>query len=74
MPDFVRAVFGYVATHEFERKDFLIFVHKITGEKTVRLAPPLAKEIAALAIKTVSVRECVKIMNWLIGELKRQGE
>ena len=45
----------------------------VTGEKTVRLAPPLAKEIAALAIKTVSVRECVKIMNWLIGELKRQG-
>ena len=73
-PDIVRAVFGCVATHEFERKDFLIFVHKITGEKTVRLASPLAKEIAALAIKTVSVRECVKITDWLIGELKRQGE
>ena len=70
-PDIVRAVFGYVATHEFERKDFLIFVHKITGEKTVRLASPLAKEIAALAITTVSVRECVKITDWLIKLLSR---
>lgn len=70
-PDIVRAVFGYVATQEFERKDFLIFVHKITGEKTVRLASPLAKEIAALAIKTVSVRECVKITDWLIKLLSR---
>jgi hypothetical protein len=41
------------------------------GEKTVRLAPPLAKEIAALAIKTVSVRECVKITDWLIKMLSR---
>jgi hypothetical protein len=37
-------------------------------EKTVRLAPPLAKEIAALAVKTVSIRECVKIVN-LVGEV-----
>ena len=69
----VRAVFGYAATHEFERQDFLVFVHKITHEKTIRLAPPLAKEIAALTVKTVSVRECVKVVNWLITKLKRPG-
>ena len=64
-PKLVRSVFGYVETHEFEKKDFLVFVHKITGERTVRLAPPLAKEIAALAIRTVGVRECVKTVDWL---------
>jgi hypothetical protein len=31
----------------------------------VRLAPPLAKEIVAVAVKTVSVSECVKTVNWL---------
>jgi CRISPR-associated protein Cas1 len=65
-PKVVKAVFGYVAIHEFEKKDFLVFVHKITGEKTVRLAPPLAKEIALLALKTVSVRECVEVTDWLV--------
>ncbi|TPV99794.1 MAG: hypothetical protein USCAAHI_00764 [Beijerinckiaceae bacterium] len=58
-PGLVRAVFGYTAIHEFEKKDFLVFVHKITYERTVRLAPPLAKEIAALTIKTINVRRWV---------------
>ena len=64
-PRVVRAVFDYVATRDFEKKDFQVYVHKITGERTIRLAPPLAKEIAVLAIKTVSVRECVKNVDWL---------
>jgi CRISPR-associated endonuclease Cas1 len=68
-PGIVRAVFEYVETHTFEKKDFLIFVHKTTGEKTVRLAPKLAKEITALAIRTVSVRECVKAVDWMIKRL-----
>ena len=57
-PKLIKAVFGYVAAHEFERGDFLVFVHKIAAERTVRLAPALAKEIATLAMKTVSVKEC----------------
>jgi CRISPR-associated endonuclease Cas1 len=65
-PRLVSAVFGYAANHEFEKKDFLVFVHKRTREKTVRLAPPLAKEIAVLALKTVSVRECVRTADWLV--------
>jgi len=65
-PRIVRAVFEYVKTHEFEKKDFLVFVHKIGGERTIRLAPRLAKEIAALALKTISVRECVRITDWLV--------
>jgi CRISPR/Cas system-associated endonuclease Cas1 len=69
-PKLIRAVFGYVAAHEFEKRDFLIFVHKITAERTVRLAPPLAKEIAALAVNTVSVRECVKVVRWLVSVIK----
>ena len=70
-PKLVGAVFEYVSNHEFEKRDFLVFVHKITTETTVRLAPPLAKEIVDVAVRAVSVRECVKVVDWLIGELKR---
>ena len=59
-----------IAGHEFERRDFLVFVHKITFERTVRLAPPLAKEIVEVAVKAVSVRECVKVVNWLENVIK----
>jgi hypothetical protein len=69
-PKLVNAVFEYVGAHEFERQDFLIFVHKITAERTVQLAPPLAKEIVEVAMKTVSIRECVKTVNWLVGEME----
>jgi CRISPR/Cas system-associated endonuclease Cas1 len=31
-PMVVRAVFGYVATHEFERRDFVVWVHKVTAD------------------------------------------
>jgi CRISPR-associated protein Cas1 len=64
-PKLVKAVFRYVETHEFEKRDFVVLVHKITLERSVRLAPPLAKEIVAVAVKTVSVSECVKTVNWL---------
>jgi CRISPR/Cas system-associated endonuclease Cas1 len=59
-PKLVSAVFGYVASHEFEKRDFLVFVHKITLERTVRLAPPLAREIVEVAVKVVTVQECVR--------------
>jgi CRISPR associated protein Cas1 len=68
-PKVVRAVFGYAGSHEFERRDFLIFVHKITHERTVRLAPPLAKEIVGVAISAVSIRECIKVVRWLERQL-----
>jgi CRISPR/Cas system-associated endonuclease Cas1 len=69
-PKLIKAVFGYAGSHEFERQDFLVFVHKVTAERTVRLAAGLAKEIAALAMKTISVRECVKTVNWLVSVIK----
>jgi hypothetical protein len=34
-PKLVNAVFEYVAAHEFERRNFHVFVHKITLERTV---------------------------------------
>src|ERR1700704_2023037 len=40
-PKLVKAVFKYAGTHEFERRDFSVLVHKITLERTVRLAPEL---------------------------------
>ena len=64
-PKLVKAVFKYAETQEFERRDFLVLVHKITLEGTVRLAPPLAKEIVGVAVKAVSVQECVKVVRWL---------
>lgn len=72
-PRLVRAVFGYVETHEFERRDFLVFVHKTTHEKTVRLAPALAKEIVAVAVKTVSVKECIKTASWLSNVIAKRS-
>lgn len=68
-PKLVRAVFGYASTHEFERQDFLVFVHKITAERTVRLTAGLAKEIVEVAVRAVSVRECMKAVNWLVKRL-----
>jgi hypothetical protein len=67
-PKLVTAVFGYVGAHEFERRDFLVLVHKISGERIVRLAQPLAKEIAALALKTIDVKECLKMVD-CVGKL-----
>jgi hypothetical protein len=64
-PNLVRSVFGYVETHRFEKKDFL------TGERTVRLAPPLAKEIAPLAIRTVGVPVGEVVLVVLIGGVKK---
>jgi CRISPR/Cas system-associated endonuclease Cas1 len=64
-PKLIKAAFGYVGTHDFERRDFLVFVHKITAERNVRLAPGLAKEIAALALKTISIRECMQVVRKL---------
>ena len=58
-PRVVREVFDYVATRDSEKKDFQVYVHKITGERTIRLAPPLAKEIAgwpAVAAAMAAVR------------------
>ncbi len=72
-PELVRAVFGYVETHEFERRDFIVFLHKTTREKTVRLAPALAKEIVAVAVKTVSIKECVKTVSWLANVIAKEG-
>jgi hypothetical protein len=51
-------------------KCLVVFVHKITFERTVRLAPPLAKEIVEVAVKAVSVRECVKVVYWLENVIK----
>jgi CRISPR-associated endonuclease Cas1 len=62
-PKLVKAVFKYAGTHEFERRDFLVLVHKITLERTVRLAPELTKEIATEA---VSVSECIKTVRGLV--------
>jgi CRISPR-associated protein Cas1 len=68
-PKVVSAVFEYAEKHEFERADFLVFVHKITAERIVRLTAGLAKKIVEVVVKTVSARECVKTVDWLVKQL-----
>lgn len=51
-------------------RDFLVLVHKITLERIVRLTPALAEEIVEVAVKAVSVRECVETVNWLVSVIK----
>jgi len=39
----------------------------------VRLAPALAKEIVAVAVKTVSVKECIKTASWLSNVIAKRS-
>ena len=54
-PCLVRAVFEYAAARKFSKDDFAAFEKGI-----VRLSAPVAREVAVLSIKTVSVREMVR--------------
>lgn len=68
-PAIVRATFDYIGSHTFTRKDFIILVHKITREKTTRLAPQLAKEIVSLVAKTIPIQTCVKTAKWIAKQM-----
>jgi CRISPR/Cas system-associated endonuclease Cas1 len=61
-PELVRAVFGYASNRVFRKADFAVFEGGI-----IRLSAPIAREVAALAIKIVSVRDMVKTVNWVTG-------
>jgi hypothetical protein len=37
----------------------------------VRLTPPIMKEIAALTIKTVSLKDMIKTVEWMTGQIRR---
>ena|SRR6202035_4188059 len=54
-PRLARAVFEFSAARKFSKDNFAVFEKGV-----VRLSAPLAREVATLAIKTVSLREMVK--------------
>ncbi|SRR5579883_384524 len=60
-PALVTAVFEYARTRVFDpRADFCVFVHKITGERTVRLAAPAIKDVTGVALRAAPLTACVK--------------
>jgi hypothetical protein len=40
-------------------------------EGIVRLAPHIMEEIAALAIKAVSLKDMIKTVGWMIGHIRK---
>ena len=64
-PGLVRAVFRHAEGRAFKRYDFGIFANDGVG-----LLPPLAKEIAELTVKTATLRDMVKTVDWVAGLIK----
>ena len=64
-PELVRAVFRYAEGRAFKRYDFGIFANDGVG-----LLPPLAKEIAELTVKTATLRDMVKTVDWVAGLIR----
>jgi hypothetical protein len=64
-PGLVTAVFQYAEKRAFKRYDFGIFANDGVG-----LLPPLAREIAGLAVKTVTLRDMVETVKWIVRLIK----
>lgn len=64
-PRLVTAVFGIADERAFKRYDFGVFANDGVG-----LLPPLAREIAELTVRTVTLRDMVKTVDWIAGLIK----
>jgi hypothetical protein len=62
-PKLVCRLFDYAAGHTFRKNDFRLIIGG-----TVRLAPHVAKEVAALTIKTVTLTDMVKTAKWMVRD------
>jgi len=65
-PELVTAVFRYAEGRPFKRYDFGIFANDGVG-----LLPPLAKEIAGLTARTVTLRDMVRTVDWIAGLIRQ---
>lgn len=65
-PGLVAAVFRYAEGRSFKRYDFGIFANDGVG-----LLPPLAKEIAGLTVKTVTLKDMVATVGWMAGLIRK---
>jgi hypothetical protein len=61
-PPLASAVFRYAGAQVFRRMDFTVAVDGV-----ILLSPEVARDIAALTIKTVSLRRMMKEADWLAG-------
>jgi CRISPR/Cas system-associated endonuclease Cas1 len=64
-PKLVRETFKY-ASRMFRKNDFRMIDYGV-----VRLAPHIAKDAAALTIKTVTLKDMVKTVRWMIREIRK---
>jgi CRISPR/Cas system-associated endonuclease Cas1 len=64
-PKLVRTVFEMAGERAFKRYDFGIFANDGVG-----LLPPLAKEIAELTVRTVTLKDMVKTVDRIAGLIK----
>ena len=65
-PKLVSETFEYAAARVFRKNDF-----RMIDGGIVRLTPPIMKEIAALTIKTVSLKDMIKTVEWMTGQIRR---
>ncbi|TPV99311.1 MAG: CRISPR-associated endonuclease Cas1 [Beijerinckiaceae bacterium] len=61
-PGLVRAVFRHAEGRAFKRYDFGIFANDGVG-----LLSPLAREVAELTVRTITLRDMVKTVDWIAG-------
>jgi CRISPR/Cas system-associated endonuclease Cas1 len=65
-PMLVRETFGYASAREFRKTDFRMLESGI-----VRLAPHVAADVAALTIKTITLRDMMKTVEWMANQIRR---
>jgi CRISP-associated protein Cas1 len=60
--DLAEAVFGFAARQTFSSKDF-----EVDPRGVVRLGPHVAQEVAATALRTAPMAECVKTVRRIVS-------
>src|ERR1700730_9866255 len=63
-PELVRAVFEFAGTRMFRKDDFTVVEGGV-----VRLKGDIIREVARVALKAASIRECMKVVRWIEGLL-----
>lgn len=65
-PKLVQETFRYAGAKVFRKNDF-----RMIDGGIVRLAPSTMKDAAALTLKTVSLKDMVKTVEWLAGQIRK---
>ena len=65
-PRLVRAMFGFAASRVFRKNDF-----RLIDDGIVRLVPAVAKDVAAITIRTVTLGELVGTLEWMTRLIRK---